>query len=273
MQHRIRMDRTLAIRALFYALRAQFRVQDWPAIVSLFFFTPEHSFRFRRLRFEYPVATDFRYIFYEVFIREVYFHRASRPIEYIVDIGANVGVSALYFGQKHKNCRIWCVEPSKRSFDFLQRNVRVNGLEGVTLIHKAISDVSGASIAFYESQAAPGHSSICAGRAEEPVVLQVETLSLADLLADLPRVDLLKMDVEGAENLVFTPGLDLSRVGTLFIEYHNFATIGHRNLPGLLHMLEASGFRYSLEARFDPRFFPVAYQDILIYAYRQDADR
>ena len=52
----------------------------------------------------------------------------ARPL--IVDAGANIGLSALWFGVRYPGARLYCFEPEARCFDLLQHNLRQ--LPGVT---------------------------------------------------------------------------------------------------------------------------------------------
>ena len=80
--------------------------------------------------------------------------------------------------------------------------------------------------------------------------LEVATVSLSDVIEEAGSVDLLKVDIEGAEMAVLAEARPmLGRVARLFVEYHSFAG-REQQLGQLLMLLEEEGFRYYLETPF-----------------------
>jgi hypothetical protein len=85
-------------------------------------------------------------------------------------------------------------------------------------------------------------------------------------------VDLLKIDVEGAEVKVLT---DLHEAGKLrhikrmHLEYHHHNVATRDNLSTMLSMLEQNGFGYQINAQQQPWPKEGAYQNILIYCYQK----
>ncbi len=113
----------------------------------------------------------------------------------IVDIGAHIGKFTVGAAKRATNGRVFAIEPVAENFDVLQENVRANNLENVVTIHAAVAGASGSGWLTGEGTAAtileiPGQR----GR-------QVPLISLSQLMSDygLDRIDLLKMDCEGAE--------------------------------------------------------------------------
>ncbi len=116
----------------------------------------------------------------------------------ILDLGANIGASVLWFHRRFPDAEIHAVEPDRRSLEKLRRNVE--GLPGVTVHHAALAGEDGERT-FYEAErgwssslvadAAPG------GRAARVPVLSLPALVSEHIRSD--RVDLVKLDVEGAE--------------------------------------------------------------------------
>ena len=88
-------------------------------------------------------------------------------------------------------------------------------------------------------------------------------------------VDFLKVDVEGAEQIVIE---DMERAGKLesiarmAVEYHHHVDPDDDALGGMLDALERSGFGYQLEARLDrsPGSRTRHFQNLLVHAYRKD---
>lgn len=105
-------------------------------------------------------------------------------------------------------------------------------------------------MAFECEGGASGRLAIGSSTYDDRHVAKVNTHSLAALLRETGPIDLLKIDIEGAENQVLLmPGLDLSTVKNLFLEYHSTTSLP-QELPEILTKLKQQGFRiYIKEAR------------------------
>ena len=125
---------------------------------------------------------------------------APESIEYIVDLGSNIGVTAMFWAQRYPNARMVLVEPDPDNFKLLQRNTAAFK-DRCVLINAAVSDQRG-EISFFRSDREYGHSIL---KGDDSVSeIQVKTLTVSDVLSEagFPRVDLLKMDIEGGEQIV-----------------------------------------------------------------------
>jgi FkbM family methyltransferase len=131
----------------------------------------------------------------------------------ILDLGANIGASVLWFHQRFPDAEIHAVEPDRRSLEKLRRNV--GGLPRVTVHHAAVAAADGQRT-FYEAE--HGWSSSLtpeAARGGRPVTVTAVTLpALVREHVGRDRVDLLKLDVEGAE-WELLPRLRLAEVATV----------------------------------------------------------
>lgn len=65
----------------------------------------------------------------EVFIQKQYDLTRSIYVSSVLDIGANMGCSALYFASKYPNARLECIEPVAESTDLLRENLRLNNID------------------------------------------------------------------------------------------------------------------------------------------------
>ncbi|MDG7011449.1 MAG: FkbM family methyltransferase [Nitrososphaerota archaeon] len=113
-----------------------------------------------------------------------------------VDVGAQVGYYSLMLGGTAG--KVYAFEPEERNFDLLCRNVETNGLGNVVCTRKAVSDHAGKAELYIDGQNHGNHN-LWSGGAESQ---EVETVTLDKALADeADRVDLVKMDIQGAEGL------------------------------------------------------------------------
>lgn len=188
-------------------------------------------------------------VFRKVFVRDEYGFVTPEGVGTIVDAGANVGYSVLWFHRRYPGARIIALEPDPENFAMLSANC--GHLPGVTLLQAALWGTDGeVRIEMHNSQGRDlrswGRRTAALGSASAEAVA-VPALSPRSLMerAGFSQVDLFKMDIEGAEKDVFeAPDTAwLSQVGVLTAEFHD------RFRPGATAAAEAAlaplGFRAS----------------------------
>lgn len=146
--------------------------------------------------FRWAVATGSRFVSgtYEPFKTEA-IERVLRPGNAVVDVGAHVGYyAALAAKRVGPTGMVVAFEPRPLNLRFLRRHVEWNGLQNVRIIEAGVGDRSGT--ASFDTRAGTG-----TGHLAEGGDLLVTTVRLDDLYRDgeIPRVDFLKIDVEGGE--------------------------------------------------------------------------
>jgi FkbM family methyltransferase len=178
----------------------------------------------------------------EIFINEIYSFPFDgiRPV--IIDCGANIGLGILWWRNRWRNARIIAFEPDPEVFETLQFNLRYH--EDLELHQAAVGDVDGLRLFYPQGSDAGRLDHRVAGSASE---LPVEVRSLATVLEQVDSVDLLKLDIEGAETAALVAAAtSLSKVRRIFVEYHSFPDEPQR-FGELLELLGQSGFRYYCE--------------------------
>jgi FkbM family methyltransferase len=218
---------------------------------------------------EFFRINDLLYLFTEVFIEEVYGKTPMTQVETIVDCGSNIGVSLLYFKSLYPHARILAFEACPETFQILQRNVSNNRLANVEAFNLAVSG-SERDIVFYSTAGSIfGSSNELRGRGAG---VSVKGFPLSSFLSE--TIDLLKMDVEGAELEVF-PELEssgkLSLVRHLAIEYHHHLPHSSARFSDFLAILERNGFDYQMSALFLTPGKDM-FQDVTLYAYRKSSE-
>ncbi|HXQ69589.1 MAG TPA: FkbM family methyltransferase [Pyrinomonadaceae bacterium] len=183
--------------------------------------------------------------FTEVIQQEVYKEvvTAVRDCHTVIDLGANIGLASRYFADHFPNCKILAVEPNPSTYEILLLNVdrlvangRCRTLRAAvwgsekTLTGEAVDDPDHFSaFAVHETVAASGEESIAGW-------------PMSKLIADsgFERVDLLKVDIEGAEVELFKGNVDwLQQVRTIAIEFHD----NSREECGFDDLMKEYGFR------------------------------
>jgi FkbM family methyltransferase len=180
----------------------------------------------------------------EIIAGEIYRFHTNRKRPLIIDCGANMGVSVLFFATQYPNARIIAFEPEDEIFNVLQRNITSYNLTNVEIHKKAVWD-SETTLQFFTDHGMGG-SLTNVFHNQEPT--SVKTVKLADYLHE--TVDFLKLDIEGAEYTVLKDCEEhLKNVEHLFVEYHSFVD-QEQHLEDLLQLLKKNGFRYHLRESF-----------------------
>jgi FkbM family methyltransferase len=125
----------------------------------------------------------------------------------LVDIGANVGWYSLFVARKAgPSSRILAVEPQPDIFDRLTYNIRQNPFGTVKAVACAVADKAGELTLFVDPKN-KGESSVKIVSASQTDAIRVPAVTLLDLLKGegFTRVDAVKLDVGGAEDLILDP--------------------------------------------------------------------
>jgi FkbM family methyltransferase len=185
----------------------------------------------------------------ELFQSEMYKFKASRPNPCIIDCGANLGMSIIYFKQLYPDASIIAFEADEHIFSFLEKNVKSFGYKDVELINKAVWNCDDILSFIVEGGAG--------GRIEEETskgkYKKVVCTSLKKYLAGR-KVDFLKIDIEGAEYEVIKDcENELENIDYLFIEYHSMPD-QEQNLHKILEIVNKSGFSYHIKEAYTVRY-------------------
>jgi FkbM family methyltransferase len=154
----------------------------------------------------------------EVFCRGDY--RLPAAAEVIVDIGSNIGISALYFLTRSPAVRVECFEPDPRNAARLRENLAAH--EGRFALHEeAVGDRDGMLRFGREGTGRYGAIGFSSGDEIEVRCRHVNSV-LGELLERERRIDFLKIDTEGIERETVA-AIDrdlLARIGAIVFETH-----------------------------------------------------
>jgi len=197
--------------------------------------------------FRVPDPLSFYWSYKEIVEDRIYDFPCTKNPMHILDLGANCGLSGLFFLLRYPNAQVTCIEADPQLFDILRKNLlAADSMNRVKFVAAAVSPTAG-EIDFYSSGAD-------SGRLTPHVTLpsathRVRSVAL-DSLIDEP-VDFLKMDIEGAEIDVLLTSVKLKAVSRIFVEYHSF--VGHeQRLDELLSHLRQLGFRTWIQTQYCP---------------------
>ena len=150
--------------------------------------------------------------------------------QYIIDAGAHIGCTSVWFAGRYPGARILSIEPETGNYEMLLRHAREH--PKITPIHAGVWSHSGL-LQIANPAADTWSFQVCA--AESSAQDCIPAVSIDQLLVDhnFPRIDILKIDVEGAEVEVFsTADRWIDRVGMLIVELHD------RSRPGCTEAFE-----------------------------------
>ena len=160
-------------------------------------------------------------VFDQVFLQRTYLFDLPNPNPaLIIDAGANVGYTSVFFANRYPSARILAIEPEPSNFAVLAQNVapypNIEPIQAALWKEHTFLKIDNPE----EDTVSIRVEATAAG---QPGTL--EAVTMLDLLerAGRERVDLLKMDIEGAERELFEPGCEvwLDRVDTIVIELHD----------------------------------------------------
>ncbi len=171
-----------------------------------------------------------------------------------LDIGANIGLYALYAAKKRPDCQVYAFEPAFQNFSSLCRNIALNSLTNVVPSNLPVSDREAFDF-FYVSDVEPGSALHSFG---EPSSFQLHSPSVSlrqgafsislDALVrkyGLPQPALIKIDVDGIEDRILRGAqtvLRSERLRSFLVEWNSGAS---QDVADLERRLRDLGYRLS----------------------------
>ncbi len=196
----------------------------------------------RRLRLTLRQSSGDIFTLHEVIGRKSYAFPAERlgVINTIVDLGANIGLTSLFFAAMSPTARLVCVEPEPGNFKLLRQNCDQNKFHW-TCLNCAIGPAT-MSARLLVDRYANRHRVTTQGLPREPAI-EVQVLSMEDILknCDVDTIDLLKVDIEGGEEELFENSSSwIDRVRFIIAEFHPQLI----DYKGTVESIVKHGFRY-----------------------------
>ena len=188
------------------------------------------------------------YVLDQIFIKNEY-EVVSKLIELnsnynqdivIIDAGANVGYTSLYFNQHLQKAKIFAIEPSPENAKYFMSNVEANKATDIKLYENALSPNLNERFAIDRSFRDGKDWSIATSQSENG---DIKGISIDYIIQEnsLDFITLLKIDIEGAERFIFKKENDLSflkKTKILALEIHDEFNIR----PGIYEILKENNF-------------------------------
>ncbi|NIB43115.1 FkbM family methyltransferase [Pseudomaricurvus alkylphenolicus] len=162
--------------------------------------------------------------FEQVFIQKAYSFDINRPPQIIIDAGANIGLASIYFANKFPKATIIALEPEKKNFELLKSNTST--YPNITPVHAALwhkneeidlIDPGLGNWGFMTEMKAAPH------KLKGSTCHSVKALTVDKIMQifELERIDILKIDIEGAEKEVFSDSAAwIECVDSIIVELH-----------------------------------------------------
>lgn len=159
----------------------------------------------------------------------------------VVDCGAHIGCASLFFTLRYPGARIVAIEPDRRNFEILSANL--GRFDNIVRVNAAVWDTS-AKVRIANPGTNP--TGLYVEESAKTGDTDVRGLTIPEIMemAEFDRIDILKIDVEGAEQRLFSsPDCHkwLSRISVLIVELHD------RLRPGCARALYRALDRYEYQ--------------------------
>jgi FkbM family methyltransferase len=183
--------------------------------------------------------------FEKIFVWNEYAVPFVANVDSIVDCGANTGLAALWFAVRFPNARVIAVEPDAANFDLLRQNT--GHCPNVTPVRSAVWNKP-CRLRVENPQGNPDSFRFAECSPADPGSVEALDLKTLQTLHGLPQLDIVKIDIEGGEQAVFSENfsewLDATRM--LLIEFH-----GENMKQTALHALSQFHWRHSVSGEND----------------------
>jgi len=177
---------------------------------------------------------------------------AETPVKTIFDVGANIGSVAADYLERFPHADVFCFEPLPDAIIALERRFRHN--PRLKIIKEAVSNTPGQTVSFFVKPLG-GMSSLYRPFLGSSDEIKVPTITLDKLCADrgIQTVDVLKIDIEGAEIQALEGARHLLTKGAIRLIYSEVRMVAETENAALTHHLAAylEQFDYSLHNIYD----------------------
>ncbi len=193
------------------------------------------------------------HILFEVFGQNIYFFKCKTNTPVIIDIGANIGDSVIYFKWIFPKSEIYAFEPLPNAFKLLQRNIKVNDFENVKIYNFGLGDNESVVKLYSDKIGTSGSSTINKKTSDYKLKLdihehkiRIKKLSSFKDIYRHKRIDLIKIDIEGAEgSLLNELEKILPRTERIIMEFHVIPDISQNSFDRLVSLLRKYEFKLS----------------------------
>jgi FkbM family methyltransferase len=172
----------------------------------------------------YENTDEFYELKKEIFGENCYYIELEKEDPVIVDLGAHIGLTVIYFKMLFPKARVIAFEPISSNYELLQKNIAENQLDDIETYQVVVAPKSG----ILRIQEPVGEGAWKSGAGIIPKgwkgiqtnqEIKVEAVGIQELLEQ--KIDIMKMDIEGMEyEVIRNMGLNIRNIKNLMIEVH-----------------------------------------------------
>ena len=161
-------------------------------------------------------------VYQQVFTHKEYEFTTTRPPKVIVDAGANVGYASIYFANLYPDAKVFAIEPENNNFEILCENIK--NYKNIIPIQGALWNENSEISICDEGLGEWGFMTFSSDNPQRIVKNMVQGYTVDFLIQkyNLEKIDILKIDIEGAEKEVFEDTTKwINDVDSLIVELHD----------------------------------------------------
>ena len=214
------------------------------------------------------IKKSIKYLFKEIFLKKTYYFNTSTSSPIIFDCGANVGLATVYFKSIYPDSKVVTFEANEKTFNILSSNL--SSYKNITLFQKALVDFEGEVKFFYNKEETADLGMSINERYFKDFEI-VPATKLSNYIEE--NVDLLKLDIEGAENLVVNDLINSKKIKfirQMIVEYHHQDLKTTSKIGKFINSLEENNFTCHISTEKEELFISPRQQTFIIYAFNRD---
>jgi FkbM family methyltransferase len=194
-------------------------------------------------KLESPAEIDLQFLFQEVWVDQIYTPAGYeiKDGDTILDIGANIGVFAIYAATRAEETTVLAFEPFPENVKFLRKNISKSSIDNIKVFQQAVASNSEERV-LEVSDSWIKHS--LGNLDSDQKGIRIQSVSFDEVMKKIKKCDLLKIDCEGSEYEIFysASSESLAKVNKIVGEFHN-RNEDVMNGKTLCKFLETQGFR------------------------------
>ncbi|MCT7528309.1 FkbM family methyltransferase [Aliarcobacter cryaerophilus] len=203
----------------------------------------ELNIEINNLKLTIPDFQSFIWQYRDIYLDEAFFFTSKNKKPIIIDIGANIGLVSISLAKMYPEAEIISIEADPKIYKYLSTNLKKNNIKNVNAINAA-AWIKEAHLNFQSSGADAGHVI----DNKNNLSIEIKSIDTLKYLNPYECIDLLKIDIEGAEFKVF-PHIKkiLYKVQNIILEVHTEKN-KKQNISAILRILEENNFQYTIQS-------------------------
>lgn len=190
-------------------------------------------------------------MFLELFGLNLYYFKSETDSPVIIDVGANIGDSIIYFKWLYPNAKIYAFEPLAVAYNMLEKNVKINNFKNVFAYNVALGNTEKTIQLFSDAKGTSRLSTINKSASKQNLKkdakfqqIIIKKLSSYKKIMALKKIDVLKIDIEGAEGAVFDDLQSvLIKTEKVIVEYHMVPDVRDNSFDKIISVLKKFKFK------------------------------